>query len=681
MEDISKKIVEIKSQTSKWYGTIDKRIAEGEYGDASVTIRHVLELVLKTYVAFYLPEAKFLDMFKKIVALEEAGIIDSASVHTLHGIRKLTNKGAHIDRGEVVTRDDVASVIPALKKEVGKLLKYMVLVTPKELVASHQVDNKGKTPLKRESKSRKVNVSKYEAERYFDVEDKNRTVYYKSSNTQRAALLILEKEKAVRVVSLSGRACVGRNSEEVSNDIVLSSSIVSRKHGEFLYDEITQSHYYKDCNSLNGTYINGTKLEVNGIESKAVRLMDGDVIRVDRRELNNPHPEAVVMVYGNNFSEKDIWQRYSLAGKSVVVVGRNAECDIVLDDFMASREHAKLIREGQMWFVEDNNSINGLAVNKQMIERKTLLHPMDIIRIANSSVIFTGEEIVFCGRYSKDISKNKAPVVMNVNINDVCVRNSVLQKKKMLLKDINLDVNAGDFVLVLGGAGAGKTTFLKSLLGEYRANGEILLEGIDLYRNFKMLKHKIGIVPQFATTRDSDTVYHTIMDAAVSKLSGEYAKDEIQKRVDEVLDKMMLSQLKSSLIKNLSGGQKKRVEVALQSVSDQKIFILDEPDSGMDYASRMDLMRNLKECTSDGNVVAVISHSPDEPADLFTKVIVLAKSKEDQVGHLAYYGDVKNAYSFFGVTKLSEIVMEINYEGGHGKANEFIEKFEKTRRG
>lgn len=76
MEDISKRIVDVKTQTEKWYRAIDKRIAEDEYGDASISIRHVLELVLKTYVALYLPEAKFLDMFNKIVSLEKAGIID-----------------------------------------------------------------------------------------------------------------------------------------------------------------------------------------------------------------------------------------------------------------------------------------------------------------------------------------------------------------------------------------------------------------------------------------------------------------------------------------------------------------------------------------------------------------------------------------------------------------------------
>ncbi|MBQ4534369.1 MAG: ATP-binding cassette domain-containing protein, partial [Ruminococcus sp.] len=162
---------------------------------------------------------------------------------------------------------------------------------------------------------------------------------------------------------------------------------------------------------------------------------------------------------------------------------------------------------------------------------------------------------------------------------------------------------------------------------------------------------------------------------------GDYSDDEIHQRVEDIIKRMMLTSLRNNLIKNLSGGQKKRVEVAIQAIGDQEIFILDEPDSGMDFASRVDLMENLKSCTESGGVVSVISHSPDDAAEMFTKVIVLAKSQSDEVGHLAFYGDVPNALKFFGVNKLSEIVMEINYEGGKGRADEFINKFEATRRG
>ncbi|MBQ3970114.1 MAG: ABC transporter ATP-binding protein, partial [Clostridia bacterium] len=272
---------------------------------------------------------------------------------------------------------------------------------------------------------------------------------------------------------------------------------------------------------------------------------------------------------------------------------------------------------------------------------------------------------------------------MGVNIADV--RASRGFSKKTLLNNINLDIESGDFVLILGGSGAGKTTFIRSIMGDNKpgvsVTGQVMFDNMDLYKNFKMLKHKIGFVPQFPTTRDNDTVYNTICDAAEIKLAGEYSKAEIKQRVDHIIEKMMLTKLTNSLLRELSGGQRKRLEVALQAIGDQKVFILDEPDSGMDVATRVDLMVNLKNCTDKGDVVMVISHAPDDAAHLFTKVIVLAKSPRDDVGRLAFYGDVQNAYSFFGVNTLGDIVKIINAEGGQGRVDEYIDKFEMTRRG
>lgn len=527
----------------------------------------------------------------------------------------------------------------------------------------------------------------------------NRTIYCEQTSPEAAALLILEKGGAMKTVSLCGNMSMGRDSANSANDIKLSSRIAGRNHGSFIY--YNGDYYYRDNNSLNGTFYNGIKLESydqNG--SRAVKLKDGDVLRIDRVQLNKPHPEATEMIFGKSFDANDRWVRYYLKGDAPVPIGRSSASGISLSDFMVSRQHARLERCGNGWKIVDNNSKNGISVNKAPVQGEQLLHPFDVIRIANTTMIYLGYAVLFNNASlpkndraagipentpnaipeKRHIAKPRS-VVMNVNIEAFKVKKFGSLGKKTLLKNIDLDIESGDFILILGGSGAGKTTFLKALLGDQRADGSILLHGMDLHKNFKQLKYKIGIVPQFSTTRDNDTVYHTIMDAAVSKLSGEYSKAEITERVDSTIQKMMLTSLTGSLIKNLSGGQKKRVEVAIQAIGDQEIFILDEPDSGMDTASRKDLMSNLKSCTDNGGVVTVISHSPDDAADLYTKVIVLAKSQSDEVGHLAYYGDVSHALSFFGVNKLSDIVMEINYEGGKGRADEFIERFEKTRRG
>ncbi len=508
----------------------------------------------------------------------------------------------------------------------------------------------------------------------------NKTVYYRPLPPNPATLLVLERGKQVRIVSLSGSMTIGRMSNEYMNDISLSSGIVSKRHGEFVYDDTSATYYYRDNNSLNGTFYNGMKLEkLNERGSRAVKLVDGDILRIDCDNLANPRSDAVVLVFSTKFSMGEAWHRFPLYDKMHVNIGRNNESGISLTDFMASRNHAVMDRINGMWYIADSGSVNGLAVNRVAIQGQCPLNVFDVINIANTTLIYLGNEIIY-NEVHLNVQKqdySNRSVVMGVNINEVRFG------EKRLLDNINLDIESGDFILILGGSGAGKTTFIKAVMGSIKDNtsGQVMFENMDLYRNFNMLKHKIGFVPQFSTTRVNDTVYNTIMDAAYIKLAGEYSKKEIKQRVEDVIKRMMLTSLRNNLIKTLSGGQLKRLEVALQAIGDQKVFILDEPDSGMDYATRVDLMGNLKSCTETGDVVMVITHAPDDAATLFTKVIVLAKSQRDEVGRLAYYGDVQNAYSFFGVNKLSEIVLEINYEGGKGRADEFIDKYERTRRG
>lgn len=536
----------------------------------------------------------------------------------------------------------------------------------------------------------------------------NKTVYYSPLPPKPATLLVLEKGKNVRIVKLIGDMRLGRQSPDSHSDILLTSGIVSRNHGEFSF--IDNAYYYKDNNSLNGTFINGKKLaKYNKRGSKAVKLVDGDIIRIDQSQLDNPHDEAVEMIFSTVFSADEKWHRYSLNGKYSVKIGRNINNGISLTDFMASRNHAVLKFNENGWKIVDNNSKNGLSVNKNEVTGERNLNPFDVIRIANTTLIFTGNEIIYNEVSSSvvmpsNFNYQNRSVIMNVNINEVKAKRGTFSEKKTLLKDINLDIESGDFILVLGGAGAGKSTFIKAITGQNHdseqtldINGEISLDGMNLYKNLRILKHKIGIVPQYPDYRINDTVYNTIMDSAKLQLASEYNRREIEQRVEDVIESMMLSSIRNSRLDIISGGQRKRVQVAIKAVGDISFFTFDEPDAGLDVAGRVDQMKQITKpitkeesvdnsmelmpCTDSGKAGLMISHYPDDVAHMYKKVIVLAKSKTDDAGHLAYYGDIPNALSFFGVNKLSEIVLEINYEGGKGRGDEFIQKFKKARRG
>lgn len=259
---------------------------------------------------------------------------------------------------------------------------------------------------------------------------------------------------------------------------------------------------------------------------------------------------------------------------------------------------------------------------------------------------------------------------------------------KVLLRDIRAELRGGDFVLILGGSGAGKTTLVRAILGDSRAEGKILLNGRDLYSDFESLKAEIGMVPQFLTLRRSDTVRGTLSDTAAIML-GKYTRSQRRQRVDEVLTSLGISEQADCCIGQLSGGQQKKVSVANQLIGRQQVFICDEPDSGLDAASRKQQMRLLESISRTGRIVMVISHEPDDAISqlsggldpLYTKTVVLAKSLRDGAGHLAFFGGAHEALLFFGVKRLRDIMLELNppSEGGHGRADEYIEKYARLR--
>jgi ABC-type multidrug transport system ATPase subunit len=253
-----------------------------------------------------------------------------------------------------------------------------------------------------------------------------------------------------------------------------------------------------------------------------------------------------------------------------------------------------------------------------------------------------------------------------------------LGKKRYLLKDISLDIPNGSLVMLLGGSGSGKTTLVNAVTGYEKADADVTLNGEDIYRNYNRMKYKIGFVPQQDLLRGSDTVYDTLDNAADMKLPGNISKRQKKDRIENVLNTLGLQRERNSLVSKLSGGQRKRLSIAVEYIADPSLFFLDEPDSGLDGVMSVSLMRNLRVIADEGKIVMVITHSPDRAADLFDKIIVLAKSQETNVGRLAFFGSIPEAKSFFEAKTLEGIVKRINRidEGGDGRADEFIRKYE-----
>ena len=247
---------------------------------------------------------------------------------------------------------------------------------------------------------------------------------------------------------------------------------------------------------------------------------------------------------------------------------------------------------------------------------------------------------------------------------------------KTLLRDIHLSIPPGRMVLLLGGSGAGKTVFLNAICGYEKADASVMLGGTDIYKHYKKMQYQIGYAPQQDTMRGKDTIYGTLMDTAKLRLPKDALPSERKARVDKVLDIFGLTPSRTHLVEKLSGGQKKRVSIAMELLSNPALFILDEPDSGLDGVMARELMEQLRAVADQGKIVIVITHTPDRVVDLFDDVIVLAKD-DRRVGRLAFYGSVDEARAFFGRDHMEDIVKAINMKtvGGEGRAEEFIAKY------
>lgn len=263
---------------------------------------------------------------------------------------------------------------------------------------------------------------------------------------------------------------------------------------------------------------------------------------------------------------------------------------------------------------------------------------------------------------------------LSINIKERVVKS--LSGNKVLLRDIHMNILPGRMVLLLGGSGAGKTTFLNAVTGYEKANATITLNGKNIYKDYESIKYDIGFVPQQDLIRYNDSVLKTVSDYANLKLPLSINKETKNNKIKDVLNIFGLTAVQNNMVSKQSGGQKKRISIATEFISDPYLFILDEPDSGLDGVLARDLMKRLHDISREGKIVIVITHSPDRVADLFDDVIILAKD-EERTGRLVFYGEIEKAKSFFGTNNLEQMVRMINRkeEGGEGLADELIEKY------
>ncbi|MFD7552745.1 FHA domain-containing protein [Streptomyces sp. NPDC059578] len=324
----------------------------------------------------------------------------------------------------------------------------------------------------------------------------------------------------------------------------------------------------------------------------------------------------------------------------VMRIGRALENELVVSDLQVSRNHAEFHATPDGRFeIRDLGSHNGTYLNGMPIAKggRALLGPTDIIGVGHSTFRLVGdrlEEFVDTGEVS--FSARHLTVTVDGG--------------KQILKDVSFGVPEKSLIAVIGPSGSGKSTLLKALTGYRPADrGDVLYDHRNLYKQFAELRQRIGLVPQDDILHKELTVRKALRYAAKLRFPADTSEQEREQRIGEVLRELKLDLHKNKRITSLSGGQRKRVSVALELLTKPSLIFLDEPTSGLDPGMDRDVMQLLRGLADDGRTVLVVTHSVAELA-LCDKLLVMAPG-----GSVAYFGPPEEALNFFGYDTWADV--------------------------
>jgi ABC transport system ATP-binding/permease protein len=297
------------------------------------------------------------------------------------------------------------------------------------------------------------------------------------------------------------------------------------------------------------------------------------------------------------------------------------------------------IKSSELYFLKyigkQDISLNGLILNNKRIY---LFAPGSTIKLPKGKPIYYSDVVA---HFMSDSSSSK----ISFNVNKL---EFVFPTGGVGLVDINLSEEQGKLVGIMGASGAGKTTLMNVLSGlNEPSKGEVLINGINLHTQKEEIEGMIGYIPQDDLLIEELTVFQNLYYSA--KLCFRDKTDsELEELVDKTLKNLGLFERKdlkvgSPLNKMISGGQRKRLNIALELIREPSILFVDEPTSGLSSRDSENVMDLLRELTLKGKLIFVVIHQPSsEIYKMFDKMVIL-----DTGGYLIYYGNPIEAVTYF----------------------------------
>jgi ABC-type multidrug transport system ATPase subunit/pSer/pThr/pTyr-binding forkhead associated (FHA) protein len=423
---------------------------------------------------------------------------------------------------------------------------------------------------------------------------------------------------------------IGRAS---GNDLVVHHAHVSKRHARL--EVHPQGLLLRDLGSTNGTYLNSLD---NPIETAWIQ--DEDLIYFSRCY----HVTGAALrrrLTGGEIGSDEGAQQIESAS-DLIRIGRDPDNDIIINRLNVGRHHAEIrkLPDGRRE-LRDLGTRAGTFVNDRLIR--------------GESVVIGREDRIEIGGLAVSLSFSEAPSAAAVPANVGVEREGMFIRaeglafrvgSRKLLDGVDLALYPGELVGLMGPSGCGKTTLMNLLIGRTRPEaGSVEYNGVDLHANLARFGPQIGFVPQDDILHPELTVREVLYYNARLKLPLDVSDREINEKIDRLCEQLGLYKPGSSqdvrdvLVgsperKGLSGGQKKRVSLAIELLTDPKVLFLDEPTSGLSSKDTRTVMELLQSLVHERGITVVITiHQPSPRVySMLDKVIYLKQ------GRLCYFG-------------------------------------------
>ena len=359
---------------------------------------------------------------------------------------------------------------------------------------------------------------------------------------------------------------------------------------------------------------NGTRLNNRYLESSTWANWAED----SELQIGSSVKTGVRIEWSPSKSDQEISQHV----ESGITIGRSESCQIRIDGPTISRVHCVIRKISGIDVIEDK-STNGIYVNEKRVTRSCPLREGDQIKVGTH--IF--------GWINGTLQKETAGKNYRIDVRDLWLPGRI--------SGSNLSIEPGQLVAFVGGSGAGKSSLLTTIVGQNMDyKGNIFVNGGELRDCYSSIKQEIGFVPQDDIVHKDLTVEEVLKYSARLKLP-----DPEQRRngVERVLEELEMTHRRSARVKDLSGGQRKRVSIGVELIADPRILFLDEPTSGLDPGLDKRMMQLLRRLADSGKTVGLVTHATNNVI-LCDQVIFLGRG-----GYLCYAGPPEHCGSYFGV--------------------------------